>query len=173
MKKGGITTKGFTIVELLIVIVVIAILAAITIVAYNGIQNRAKNTQMVSATVAYVKAIELYATTNNDTLPMATTAVQCFNGIACWAGTDVSASQALRTELSKVISSLPTFPAGQVALVTSGTTNDFVNGGNYTGWYVLYQVINTNGECPAVGGLRYLNFTLDGSMRNCRGALVL
>ena len=29
---------GFTIVELLIVIVVIAILAAITVVAYNGIQ---------------------------------------------------------------------------------------------------------------------------------------
>ena len=36
--------KGFTIVELLIVIVVIGILAAITIVAYNGIQNRAKST---------------------------------------------------------------------------------------------------------------------------------
>lgn len=36
--------KGFTIVELLIVIVVIGILAAITIVAYNGIQNRAKDT---------------------------------------------------------------------------------------------------------------------------------
>ncbi|MDN5275377.1 MAG: Fimbrial protein [Candidatus Saccharibacteria bacterium] len=36
------TSKGFTIVELLIVIVVIGILAAITIVAYNGIQNRAK-----------------------------------------------------------------------------------------------------------------------------------
>lgn len=34
--------KGFTIVELLIVIVVIAILAAISVVAYNGIQNRAK-----------------------------------------------------------------------------------------------------------------------------------
>ena len=34
--------KGFTIVELLIVIVVIGILAAITIVAYNGIQERAK-----------------------------------------------------------------------------------------------------------------------------------
>lgn len=34
--------SGFTIVELLIVIVVIGILAAITIVAYNGVQTRAK-----------------------------------------------------------------------------------------------------------------------------------
>ncbi len=36
------TKSGFTIVELLIVIVVIGILAAITIVAYNGIQERAR-----------------------------------------------------------------------------------------------------------------------------------
>ncbi len=36
--------RGFTIVELLIVVVVIAILAAITIVAYNGIQNRTHDT---------------------------------------------------------------------------------------------------------------------------------
>lgn len=36
--------NGFTIVELLIVIVVIGILAAITVVAYNGMQNRATNT---------------------------------------------------------------------------------------------------------------------------------
>ena len=34
--------RGFTIVELLIVVVVIAILAAITVVAYNGIQERSK-----------------------------------------------------------------------------------------------------------------------------------
>lgn len=37
--------RGFTIVELLIVIVVIGILAAIVIVAYNGIQNQARNTE--------------------------------------------------------------------------------------------------------------------------------
>lgn len=36
--------SGFTIVELLVVIVVIAILASVTVVGYNGIQNRATTT---------------------------------------------------------------------------------------------------------------------------------
>lgn len=40
----SVNNRGFTIVELLIVIVVIGILAAITVVAYNGVQNRANDT---------------------------------------------------------------------------------------------------------------------------------
>lgn len=43
--SGG---RGFTIVELLIVVVVVAILAAITIVSYNGITNRAHDTAVQS-----------------------------------------------------------------------------------------------------------------------------
>jgi len=54
------TTSGFTIVELLIVIVVIAILAAISIVAYNGIQERTRNTTTINAVSTYTKLIRLY-----------------------------------------------------------------------------------------------------------------
>jgi general secretion pathway protein G len=56
--------KGFTIVELLIVIVVIGILAAITIVAYNGIQQRSANAKTVAAANAWVKALKLYKADN-------------------------------------------------------------------------------------------------------------
>lgn len=60
---------GFTIVELLIVVVVIAILAAITIVAYNGIQNRAKQSAAQSAVSQVSKKVLLYAVEHADAYP--------------------------------------------------------------------------------------------------------
>lgn len=61
--------QGFTIVELLIVVVVIAILAAITIVAFNGIQNRARTSSINSSLNQGIKKVLLYAVTNSDQLP--------------------------------------------------------------------------------------------------------
>ena len=51
--------RGFTIVELLIVIVVIGILAAITIVAYNGVQTRARDAKRASDLSAVAKPLKL------------------------------------------------------------------------------------------------------------------
>lgn len=52
--------RGFTIVELLIVIVVIGILAAITIVSFNGVTARANSANAQSAAEAVVKKVEAY-----------------------------------------------------------------------------------------------------------------
>ena len=56
--------SGFTIVELLIVIVVIAILAAITVVAYTGINQRATTSTRASTARTLSNAIENYYTIN-------------------------------------------------------------------------------------------------------------
>jgi prepilin-type N-terminal cleavage/methylation domain-containing protein len=55
---------GFTIVELLIVIVVIAILASITIVAFRGIQGRARDAERSSDVSNLMKALETYKSLN-------------------------------------------------------------------------------------------------------------
>lgn len=62
---------GFTIVELLIVIVVIGILAAITIVAFNGVQARSRVASAQSNLSAISKKLEVYKVDNNR-YPIAT-----------------------------------------------------------------------------------------------------
>ena len=58
------TITGFTIVELLIVIVVIGILAAITVVAFNGVQQRANDSHKLSDVTAIKKSLELFHADN-------------------------------------------------------------------------------------------------------------
>ncbi|MNH50283.1 Fimbrial protein precursor [compost metagenome] len=55
---------GFTIVELLIVIVIIGILAAITVVAYTGIQQRVDNMRRIAAARDWQKLITAYTSQN-------------------------------------------------------------------------------------------------------------
>jgi len=65
---GRYRQGGFTIVELLIVIVVIAILAAIVIVAYNVIQERAREAKIGADLAQIEKAILLARINTNQTL---------------------------------------------------------------------------------------------------------
>ena len=56
--------SGFTIVELLIVIVVIGILATIVIVAFSGVQSRARFVKMQTDIITMKKYIEAYNAIN-------------------------------------------------------------------------------------------------------------
>lgn len=58
-------SHGFTIVELLVVIVVIGILATITAVSYTGIQSKAKDAVLSSSVNNMSTAQQLYAISNN------------------------------------------------------------------------------------------------------------
>jgi prepilin-type N-terminal cleavage/methylation domain-containing protein len=83
--------KGFTIVELLIVVVVIAILAAITIVSYNGIKVRAQNAATTQAIADTYKSVALFDAENGrfplTTAELATTGIR-INKTAFFGGTN-------------------------------------------------------------------------------------
>ena len=68
MKVGNLKkmkTKGFTLVELLIVIIVIGILLSISIVAYNGAQQRARDSVRQNDISEIAKGLEQYYLVNH------------------------------------------------------------------------------------------------------------
>ena len=95
---------GFTIVELLIVIVVIAILAAISIAAYTNIQQRAKNTAIINAASQSLKMIEAYIAANG-TYPVTWSAcITVDSGCQISSSTDsiISSSSTFNTNMATI-----------------------------------------------------------------------
>lgn len=87
--------RGFTIVELLIVVATITVLATIALVVYNGIQRSAQDITLKDSLKGVETRIEAYAAKNNGMYPATTanttanwktvdvrTDVNCFNGSA-------------------------------------------------------------------------------------------
>lgn len=75
--------KGFTIVELLIVIVVIAILATISVVAYNGIQARANDASIKSAAAQLEKSIIIWSANSGQQPRVGINSTQAMTGGKC------------------------------------------------------------------------------------------
>ncbi len=65
-RVGRLTERGYTMVEIIIVIVIIAILASLTLVAYNGAQDRARDAARLEDASTITKALRLYATRNGN-----------------------------------------------------------------------------------------------------------
>jgi len=73
LKNSKLSKKGFTIVELLVVIVVIGILAAITVVSYTGVTTKANKAANLSNANAVLKAAESVYADVNSAYPTANT----------------------------------------------------------------------------------------------------
>lgn len=160
-------SKGFTIVELLIVIVVIAILAAITVVAYNGIQDRARATQMASGMGQYAKALANHVALNGAyPTSAASGALACFDGTVNCNGGAVQAestalNNAIRAQIGQPVSLPETHLLNFAGVVETST-------GQTITWYYLYFNIPASQSCPVIGGTRFLNTTSSSSLRTCR-----
>ena len=142
-------SRGFTIVELLIVIVVIAILAAITTVAYNGIQGRARDSQRVTDLRAIVKALELYKT-SNGAYPNA-------NPTANASGWEVSTTGTAATNFLAALvstSGISKVPVDPVNTGDPANLNPSRGANEYEYFYFLYPA-GANG-CDATRGAYYV-----------------
>jgi prepilin-type N-terminal cleavage/methylation domain-containing protein len=64
--------KGFTLVELLIVVGLIGILIAITVTSYGTIQKKSRNSRRMNDLKAVQNALEQYASDNNGQYPTTT-----------------------------------------------------------------------------------------------------
>lgn len=105
------SSSGFTLVELLIVIVVIAILAAISIVSYNGIQERSRKSHLATDISNIKKAMEMYKADHGQ-YP------QCPSGPECLY------SSSIRTQLEPEYTSGLSTHSFNYVVQSSGTANE-------------------------------------------------
>ena len=104
--------NGFTIVELLIVIVIIAILATVVIVAYNGVQARANFSKAQQDLKYITKALELYHA-DHDSYPNSVGRPGCTYD---WCGWDQVSGDAFIDGLSpEYIGQIPQMPTSNAA----------------------------------------------------------
>jgi type II secretion system protein G len=141
--------RGFTIVELLIVIVVIGILAAITIVAYNGVQARARDSQRLSDVKTIMKALEIYKI-NNGSYPAP-------NSTPNAAGWEVTTNGTTATNfLSALVSAngVTKIPLDPTNTGNPANLNPLWNANEYEYFYYRYPA-GTN-SCDATKGPFYV-----------------
>jgi prepilin-type N-terminal cleavage/methylation domain-containing protein len=136
------STTGFTIVELLIVIVVIAILATISVVAYSNIQQRARDSKRASDIAQIKKALLAYDAIHGGVVRPGATGYTKPSGENAYGGFDVSTSAVWLIFLRGDNGRMPVDPVN--AIPSSSTTDPFA-GDNRQYIYFCYDAGNASG----------------------------
>lgn len=161
--------NGFTIVELLIVIVVVGVLAAISIVAYNNVAAKARDSQRAQDIKTISKALEMYYLDHGAYPPgSGSTLVN-----TSWSTSADNSWQSLEDYLSPYISNLPVDPINTGSGIFDGSAYGYGYFSNssslmYCGasgprqfYYLGYsleaggQAVETVGTCSGSSPLQY------------------
>lgn len=104
--------NGFTIIELLIAIVVVAILASISVVAYKGIQDRARYSLAQDTITQLTKALEIYYLQHGEypNSHLCAGSPGEYNYQHRWCGWDQGTNDSFIPGLKEVAGSVPNLP---------------------------------------------------------------
>lgn len=157
-----IKNKGFTIVELMLVIVIIVILASITVVAYHGIQDKAYVAKSAAAADSFTKLAGIYALKNEGFLPAISNSNEvCIGSIEDYPATnDFDEGQCIAGNYGSVyidddfnqdISRYGSIPNGSLPAINFGDYRIrgvvYQSDGDKDG-YVIYYLKGEDQECP-------------------------
>lgn len=147
-KKKRKAIKGFTLVELLVVISIIGVLATLVLVSFTGIQKQARDAERKSDLKQYQTALESFANKNNGLYPSRTY------------GSGIQASETLCNDLG--ITTCPEDPKytdGSDGFIykyqSDGTGNGHTDATQYILWDKLkretdYWVVCSNGRSALI-----------------------
>lgn len=176
-----IPSKGFTIVELLIVVVVIGILAIITIVTFNGIQVKAENDKTISAVGVYAKALKLYSTSDTTTtfpvygsfpcLGQASTTCGVTPASSCFGIGSVTGSAAFVTQMRTVITDVPEPSSQSITCSAGGATAKGAFYWSNGSLAYIYYFLRGNVTCDYPAGLQIYSRAFSVDTTYCIGRL--
>ncbi len=174
--------RGFTLVEILIVIVVIGILSTIVFVTYKGIRERAYNAKVVAGVRQYADAIKTYKAIyrtypkthgelNGDWIAM-TCLGKGYPGNTCGKISDwqIYSQSSFYTELDKVLKNTDnslndqTYKVGNeyymgaaygIDTVGGSSEADQYKGSDGRGRVIEYALVGSNADCVLPGAWSY------------------
>ena len=123
-RQKGFT--GFTLVEILIVVVILGILAAIVIPQFSDASTEAKTSSLISDLQTVRSQIQLYKIQHNDALPTAAGIVTQLTG-----KTDIDGTANSSGAYGPYLQQFPTNPFNDLATVADATAGDNSHGWDY------------------------------------------